>query len=154
MQYFKNHLITKYTSILLTFLLFTGNLTLGSQTNKEEKLSQAVKLYFQLQYEEAISYLEEIENLLLQNENALKAKIYLLYCACYEKIDKKNLSKAFFSKIEFMLEEGLINQFPEIEGVESELVKIYKQNIEKNEDESETTENKDQEADQYHFNQF
>lgn len=143
--------MTKFVSFILVMLLFLGNLNLSSQNTKQEKFSQALKLYNQGNYEEATSFLEEAENLLGTEEFIFKAKIYILFCACYEKMDKENLARAFLAKIQRMLDSGQIEELPEISGFDLNAIQIIKKDIMESEVEIDPLLDEEEEIDEYHF---
>ena len=132
-------------------LLFLGNLNLSSQNARQEKFSQALKLYNQGNYEDATSFLEEVENLLGTEEFIFKAKIYILFCACYEKMDKENLAKAFSAKIQRMLNSGQIEKLPEISGFDLNAIQIIKRDLMETEVEIDPILDEEEEIDEYHF---
>ncbi len=143
--------MTKCVSFMLVMLLFLGNLNLSSQNTRQEKFSQALKLYNQGNYEEATSFLEEVESLLGTEEFIFKTKIYILFCACYEKMDKENLARAFSVKIQRMLDSGQIEELPEISGFDSNAVHIIKKDLMETEVETDPLPGEEEESDEYHF---
>lgn len=147
----KKYPLTKFVSFMLVMLLFLGNLNLSSQNASQEKFSQALELYNQGNYEEATSFLEEVESLLGTEEFIFKAKIYILFCACYEKMDKENLAKAFSAKIHRMLANGQIEELPEISGFDLNAIHIIKRDLMETEVEIDPLLGEEEEIDEYHF---
>ncbi|MCK4836815.1 MAG: SUMF1/EgtB/PvdO family nonheme iron enzyme [Candidatus Aminicenantes bacterium] len=147
----KNYPLTKFVSFMLVMLLFLGNLNLSSQNAKQEKFSQALKFYNQRNYEEATSFLEEVESLLGTEEFIFKAKIYILFCACYEKMGKENLARAFSAKIQRMLDRGQIEELPEINGFDLNTIQIIKRDLMETEEKTDPLLDEEEEIDEYHF---
>jgi formylglycine-generating enzyme required for sulfatase activity len=136
---------------MLVMLLFLGNLNLSSQNAKQEKFSQALKLYNQGNYEEATSFLEEAENLVETEEFIFKAKIYIIFCACYEKMGKENLARVFSAKIQRMLDSGQIKELPEISGFDLNAIHIIKKALMESEEKIDPILDEEEEIDEYHF---
>ena len=145
---FENHFITRTVSLLLISLLFFGNMSIQTQNSKGNKFQEALTLYEQDRYDEATSLLEEIEGKLGTEETQLKAKVYMLFAACYEQTGKSNLAGAFLKKIQLMIEAGSLKKFPEIKGIDLKSLDMYKEIIGIYQDETKPPE---QEPDEYHF---
>jgi formylglycine-generating enzyme required for sulfatase activity len=133
--------------MILVLLLFVGNLNLMTQDDLKEKFLQALAFYNQGDYENATSYLETIETLLGKEEFIFKAKVYILFCACYEKMGKRNMAKSFSAKIGQMLESGQIDELPAIKGMEMDDIQSIKRDIMQ----SVPLLDEEKEPDEYHF---
>lgn len=143
----KNYSVTKLSSLVLVMLLFFGNLNLMTQDAKQDKFTQVLTLYNQGNYEDAVSVLEEIETLLGKEEFLFRTKVYILFCACYEKMGKRNMAKAFSAKIGRMLDNGQIEELPSIKGMDLNDIQSIKRDI----IESDPFLDEEQETDEYHF---
>lgn len=151
MMHFKQYFICKVFSLVLISLLLLGNLSLQSQNDENVTFSQAITHFSQGHYEQALSLLEEIEGSLEKGNTLSRTKLYLFYGACYEKMEKANLAKLYYKKIQDLLHDGLIKQLPEIEAIDYQSLQVYQQVFGNPDDKPDKIAEKDEEKDEYHF---
>lgn len=149
MTRFKSRLPGRLLSAILVSLLCLGNIPPQNQTPAPDLLRKARALYEQQRYEEALSLLEKIEGQTDTEQTMLRAEVYMLFAACYEKMGKTHLANAFLMKIQLMIEAGELKKFPDQPGLELQTLEVYREiNRITQEEPSPPPE---AESDEYHF---
>jgi len=122
----KNLFIVKFITTFLVIFIFQGDITVYGKDVKENHFDLGVKKYIEADYDAAARHLNTALEVTAINDNEFLSKIYLLIGACYKKQNKNDKAKAFFSLLKQMLDKNIINNFPEINGVDLKSLKIYK----------------------------
>lgn len=130
--------ISKVFALLLSFLLFYGHSVWGNprceagepKTGKvkaAKNFDSALKEYNAGLYEQAKEKLEQILSLDKEGGPGLKAEVYLLLGACYEKSGKKFKARDCFMELKRMLDKGLIGQVPAVKGIDPGSLNEYQE---------------------------
>ena len=148
---FKQNPVIKLLSSALIFLLLAGNIPLQSQNEKNISFAQATALFNRGEYSRALSLLEEMETSLEIQDSRLKATLYVLCGACYEKLGKTNLATLFYKKVKDLMLDGRIKQLPETGLMDLQSLKLYQQIFVKTDTQPSDIDEAEEEQDQYHF---
>lgn len=131
MSRFQRSFQAKIFSLLLIALLLHGPYPLGGKDvgadmSIDEHFAAALKDYRGDLYEAAAEKLEHILPLISQEEPVLKAKVYLLLGACYEKSGKTDQAETLFMKLKKMRDNGQIDEVPAVPGVDRDSLTGYR----------------------------
>ena len=103
------------------------NPAVESPGHARHTFNTALKEYNNKSYKNASAKLESILSLNEAGDHSFKAKVYLLLGACYEKVGEKEKTKELFVELKKMLTDKSIHQVPEIPGVETGSLTLYRE---------------------------
>jgi formylglycine-generating enzyme required for sulfatase activity len=120
--------VIKFIVILLVLLIGLGETISFSQHHEDQRLSEALSDYKKGDYDEAVDQLKTVLNTGgdADRDRLLKARIYFLLGACYEKLKDKKSAKAYFVKLRDMFEKGEIEGFSSMGGIAPNSLSTYK----------------------------
>lgn len=125
--------ISKVFALLLCFLLVSGHTLWADRNDVEQTFSAALKEFNNGMYEQAGTRLERILGVLEKTAPGTRAKVYLLLGACHEESGKKEAAGNCFLELKRILDKGLIDRVPAVEGIETGDYSQYREVFEKKE---------------------
>jgi formylglycine-generating enzyme required for sulfatase activity len=120
------YFVVKIIVITLVLVIGAGDTGMYAQADNKDLFAEAVTYYEVAEYAEAQTRLEKILETIKEEELQLKAKVYFLLGACYEKQKNKKEAITYFTRLKDMFEAKLIDGFPTIGDIDPYSLKTYK----------------------------
>ncbi|MCK5056179.1 MAG: formylglycine-generating enzyme family protein [Candidatus Aminicenantes bacterium] len=132
MKNFHKLFMSKVFAILLTVLFFHGPSTYVCSDDNgilpiEEGLHTALKEYRAGAYESALGELRLLLPLIVDIDPVLKAKVFLVLGACYEKSGNEENARECFLEVKKMREDAFIDQIPQITTIDGASLSVYRE---------------------------
>ena len=124
MSLLKRSQIFKAITLFLVFLFFQSELGVMAESVKyQSELDLGKSFYIKSEFKKGITEIEKFLEVISDEHNAIRGKLFLILGACYEKEDNKD------EAVENYLLGDLLLDKPEVEGIDLNSLKVFQSTL-------------------------